>query len=99
VSEINIFQVQVFLAVMLCSSRTTSWHVEKHVALTFKWWRVLLVGLFGIWRWRQYSSSKWWKSVTLLLRITTQKTWTCIINTADTSLTSNTHIVWEECEV
>jgi len=43
VSEINVSQIQVFWAVILCSRRTTSWYLEKHVALTFKWWRVLLL--------------------------------------------------------
>jgi len=36
----NILQSQVFWAVILCSRRTT-WHLVKHVALTFKWWRIL----------------------------------------------------------
>jgi len=53
VSEINVLQIEVFWAVILCSSVSTSWHLEKHFALTFKWWRVLLLGPFGNWRWRQ----------------------------------------------
>jgi len=48
----NILQTEVFWAVILCSRRTT-WHLEKHVTLTFKWWTVLLLGPFGNWRWRQ----------------------------------------------
>jgi len=36
VSEINVLQIQLFWAVILCSRRTTSWYFEKHFALTFK---------------------------------------------------------------
>ena len=54
----NILQTQLIWAVILCNRRTTLWHLKKNVALAFKWWRILLVGPFGNWRWKAVHFSK-----------------------------------------